>query len=149
MARLRAAKRLQRELADIQATPEEGVVRAAPLDTDDMFNWECVVKGPLESPYEGMTLRVAIEFTDTYPMDPPSVRFTHGVVHPNVSPNGSICLDILRAGQWSAALSVRTLLLSLLVLLQDPNLDSVLNGEAGRLWRTQKGRNQLRAQMRA
>ena len=42
------------------------------------------------------------------------VRFETAIFHPNVDTHGNICLDILKE-KWSAAYSVRTILLSIQV----------------------------------
>ena len=47
-----------------------------------------------------------------YPFKAPAVRFETPCFHPNVDHHGNICLDILK-DKWSAAYSVRTVLLSL------------------------------------
>ncbi len=47
-----------------------------------------------------------------YPFKAPLVRFETPCFHPNVDHHGNICLDILKE-KWSAAYSVRTVLLSL------------------------------------
>lgn len=51
-----------------------------------------------------------------YPFEAPLVRFETPCFHPNVDNAGNICLDILKE-HWSAAYSVRTILLSIQVRL--------------------------------
>jgi ubiquitin-conjugating enzyme E2 C len=46
---------------------------------------------------------------------------------------GDICLDILQ-DKWSCVYNVRTVLLSILSLLADPNTASPLNPQAAALW---------------
>ena len=63
-------------------------------------------------------------------------RTRHRCFHPNVDAHGNICLDILKE-KWSAAYSVKTILLSLQSLLAEPNVDSPLNVQAAGLWADQ------------
>ena len=49
-----------------------------------------------------------------YPFKAPTVRFETPLFHPNVDVHGNICLDILKE-KWSAAYSVRTILVSIQV----------------------------------
>eukprot|EP00877_Chromochloris_zofingiensis_P003445 jgi/Chrzof1/13100/Cz07g19230.t1 len=64
--------------------------------------------------------------SDNYPYDPPHVRFTTPVYHPNVNDKGEICLSIFFKNcswdnGWSPALSITSVLLSIMVLLNEPN----------------------------
>ena len=68
-----------------------------------------------------------------YPLKSPSVRFETACFHPNVDQHGNICLDILKE-KWSAAYSVRTVLLSIQSLLGEPNNDSPLNAYAAKVF---------------
>ena len=78
--------------------------------------------GPDESPYSGGLFFLKIQFPQDYPFKPPKCQFTTKIYHPNIHGNGSICLDILK-DQWSPALTISKVLLSISSLLCDPNPD--------------------------
>lgn len=52
-------------------------------------------------------------------MSPPIVRFLTKIVHPNVSRHGDVGIDIIQHN-WSLALTISKLLLSVQSLLTDP-----------------------------
>ncbi|KAI6070016.1 Ubiquitin-conjugating enzyme E2 D3 [Aix galericulata] len=104
---------------------------------DDMFHWQATIMGPNDSPYQGGVFFLTIHFPTDYPFKPPKVAFTTRIYHPNINSNGSICLDILRS-QWSPALTISKVLLSICSLLCDPNPDDPLVPEIARIYKTDR-----------
>ena len=66
-----------------------------------------------------------------YPHEPPKVKCTQKIYHPNVDTDGNVCLNILRE-DWSPVLSISSCVYGLNFLFMDPNPDDPLNKEAAR-----------------
>jgi hypothetical protein len=58
--------------------------------------------------------------------------FLTKIFHPNVSASGEICVNTLKR-DWSPALGIKHILLTIKCLLIEPNPDSALNDEAGKM----------------
>ncbi|KAK2524924.1 Ube2d2 [Columba guinea] len=123
------------ELNDLARDPP-AQCSAGPVG-DDMFHWQATIMGPNDSPYQGGVFFLTIHFPTDYPFKPPKVAFTTRIYHPNINSNGSICLDILRS-QWSPALTISKVLLSICSLLCDPNPDDPLVPEIARIYKTDR-----------
>ncbi|KAL6495339.1 E2 SUMO-conjugating protein ubc9 [Orobanche gracilis] len=143
-----ASKRIIKELKDLQRDPPTSC-SAGPV-AEDMFHWQATIMGPQDSPYSGGVFLVTIHFPPDYPFKPPKplcvntgvvvetfVAFRTKVFHPNINSNGSICLDILKE-QWSPALTISKVLLSICSLLTDPNPDDPLVPEIAHMYKTDK-----------
>ncbi|XP_054059809.1 ubiquitin-conjugating enzyme E2 D3 isoform X1 [Rissa tridactyla] len=135
LAHTMALKRINKELSDLARDPP-AQCSAGPVG-DDMFHWQATIMGPNDSPYQGGVFFLTIHFPTDYPFKPPKVAFTTRIYHPNINSNGSICLDILRS-QWSPALTISKVLLSICSLLCDPNPDDPLVPEIARIYKTDR-----------
>ncbi|KAJ1440892.1 ubiquitin-conjugating enzyme [Ochromonadaceae sp. CCMP2298] len=93
--------------------------------------------GPDESPYSGGVFFLDIHFPADYPFKPPKVSFTTRIYHCNINSNGGICLDILKE-QWSPALTVSKVLLSICSLLTDPNPEDPLVPEIAQILKSNR-----------
>ena len=107
---------------------------------DDLFHWQATIMGPEDSPYSGGVFFLNIHFPADYPFKPPKVSFTTRIYHCNINANGGICLDILK-DQWSPALTISKVLLSICSLLTDPNPDDPLVPEIAQIFRTDRGKH--------
>lgn len=76
--------------------------------------------GPEGTPYQGGLFYLDIIFPAEYPFKAPKLLFRTKIYHCNVSSQGAICLDILKEN-WSPALTVAKVLLSISSLLNEAN----------------------------
>ena len=105
--------------------PPKGI-GAAPLYSDNVLIWIAKINGPENTPYHGGVFWLNIEFGTGYPYDPPKIRFKTRIYHCNInSKNGEICLNVLK-DNYSPALTIEKILLSIAVLLQEPNPEDPL-----------------------
>jgi len=120
-----SAKRIQKELAEISLDPPCNC--SAGPKGDNIYDWVSTIMGPSGSPYHGGIFFLEIHFPSDYPFKPPKVSFKTRIYHCNINSNGNICLDILK-DQWSPALTISKVLLSICSLLTDPNPNDPLVG---------------------
>lgn len=111
------ANRLRSDIRSLDLDATEGIDAVA-LD-NQLFHWQASILGPAGSPYEGGKFFLYIVVPCSYPMLPPQVRFLTKIVHPNVSRHGDVGIDIIQHN-WSLALTISKLLLSVQSLLTDP-----------------------------
>jgi len=131
-----SARRIAKELKDLESA-DLGTCSAGPSTPDDLYHWDATIIGPSECPYAGGVFHLSITFPIDYPFKPPKVIFTTKVFHPNINTQGGICLDILK-DQWSPALSIGKVLLSISSLLTDPNPKDPLVPDIAKLYETNR-----------
>ncbi|KAF1804250.1 ubiquitin-conjugating enzyme/RWD-like protein [Mucor lusitanicus] len=136
---------LQRQLKDLQKSPVEGF--SAGLVDDNIYEWEILVMGSQDTLYEGGFFKAKLSFPRSYPIDPPTMTFLTEMYHPNVYPDGTVCISILHppgddkygyeqaSERWSPVHTVETILLSVISMLSSPNDESPANIEAAKQYR--------------
>lgn len=130
-----ASKRISKELQDLTKNPIDNIT-AAPVG-DDLYKWNGTVIGPVGTPYEGGVFKLEVHFPPDYPFKSPKCKFLTKIMHPNINEAGLICLDILK-DQWSPALTISKVLLSICSLLADPNPNDPLVPDVAYLYKTNK-----------
>ena len=131
-----ALKRIKKELIDLGKDPPANC-SAGPIDEKDQYHWQATIMGPDDSPFAGGEFFLNIHFPTDYPFKPPKCNFTTRIYHPNINSNGSIRLDILK-DQWSPALTISKVLLSISSLLTDANPDDPLVPEIAHIYKTDR-----------
>lgn len=116
--RMSTIQRLNKELYELQNNPPTNC--SAGLIDDDIYCWQATILGPQGSPYENGVFYLKIEFPQDYPFKPPKVIFITKIYHCNINTSGNICLDILKE-QWSPALTISKVLLSICSMMDDQN----------------------------
>ncbi|XP_021180468.1 ubiquitin-conjugating enzyme E2 E1 isoform X1 [Fundulus heteroclitus] len=136
-----SAKRIQKELADITLDPPPNC--SAGPKGDNIYEWRSTILGPPGSVYEGGVFFLDIAFTPDYPFKPPKcsvcpqVTFRTRIYHCNINSQGVICLDILK-DNWSPALTISKVLLSICSLLTDCNPADPLVGSIATQYTTNR-----------
>ena len=123
--------RLNKELEELTNNPPTNC--SAGVIDDDIYSWQATILGPEGSPYHGGIFYLKIEFPLDYPFKPPKVSFITKIYHCNINSAGNICLDILKE-QWSPALTVSKVLLSICSLMDDQNPNDPLMLDAANLY---------------
>jgi len=150
-----AMKRLTQELGPLQ---KEKWVLIYP-DERDMQRWRLGlwVVNP-DSVWHGAYLKAEMKFPNDYPYAPPTFRFlTKNITHPNVYADGDLCISILHkpgdditsgelaSERWNVLHGVESVLRSVLLLLDDPEINSPANVDAGVLYRDRREEYDARA----
>lgn len=132
------SRRLLKELRDYQKDPNPQVAELSPTADDDLLAWHAVILGQKDTIYEGWFYGVTVDtvqrislqlltkdgrfdldikIPNSYPMQPPIIKFVGNVCHPNVHfKTGEICLDLLKSA-WSPAWTLQSACVAIGVLL--------------------------------
>jgi ubiquitin-conjugating enzyme E2 D/E len=138
-----ALRRIQKELKDLERDCPPNC-SAGPIEEADYFKWQGMIMGPEDSPYSGGVYFLTIHFPTDYPFKPPKIIFMTRIYHPNINSNGNVCISILKE-EWSPALTITKVLLSISSLLCDPNPDDPLVPEIAQIFKVDKRRYEATA----
>jgi ubiquitin-conjugating enzyme E2 D/E len=136
-------KRIHNELAELLKTPVPNC-SAGPIDDKDITKWQATIFGPEDTPYHGGVFILNIDFSTEYPFKPPRVVFKTPIYHCNINMQGGICLDILK-NNWSPALNISKLLLSICSLMAEPNPEDPLVPEIAELYKKNRELHDMNA----
>jgi len=139
-----AIRRLQLEFKQYQKDPNS--YYSISINENNFLVWNILLFGSPETIFEGAVFNCKLEFTRNYPNKPPIFKFTDNIYHPNIFPDGKVCMSILHEGEdiygyeniserWNPSHSVNSILLSLISILSEPNFDSPANVDASNLWK--------------
>jgi len=144
MSRSKALKRLQFEQKTFKSNPPFGCT-AEPCG-ENYFKWDLVIDGPEGSFFEGGKFQATMTFPADYPMSPPELIIKSEIFHPNVYPDGRVCVSILHPPgkdpfgcedtkvRWNPLQSIATIITSVRSLISAPNANSPANVDAAKMF---------------
>ncbi|KAF3000569.1 hypothetical protein G7054_g2767 [Neopestalotiopsis clavispora] len=149
-----AAARLMQELGQLQKEKWLHV----DLIRDNIFRWEIgLIVLNQDSAFANGYLKTEMTFSEEYPYAPPTFRFQIPIYHPNVYPDGRVCISILHqpgddlmsgeaaSERWSPLQGVESVLRSVLLLLDDPEINSPAHVDAGVMYRDDRAQYNKKA----
>jgi len=141
-----ALRRLMAEHKQLSQNPPDGIA-AGPTSEDNFFEWEAAITGPCGTYFEDGVFIACLSFPQDYPLNPPKMKFKSELFHPNIYPDGRVCISILHppgndpmgyessSERWSPVQSIEKILLSVMSMLAEPNTESPANVDAAKMWR--------------
>lgn len=80
---------------------------------DDILNFTLTIE-PDEGMYKGGVFHFTFAINQNFPHDPPKVKCTQKLYHPNIDQEGNVCLNILRE-DWKPVLNLNAAVVGLQV----------------------------------
>lgn len=137
-----AIKYLKRQYKNLLKNPDE-LFSVTP--TENFYIWDVVFFGPPDTIYYNGIFKGKIKFPMDFPNSPPTIIFTSKMYHPNIYPDGKVCISILHDGvdeygyesiqeRWNPTHSISSILISIISMIGEPNFESPANVDASKLW---------------
>ncbi|KAK9325219.1 ubiquitin-conjugating enzyme/RWD-like protein [Lipomyces orientalis] len=128
-----SATRLRNDIANLFKTSCHPDIVLPSGGPQDLTTITLHLLGPASTPYSDGAWKVTLKLPVEYPNSPPKAYFETKIFHPNVAVStGEVCVDTLKR-DWSPNVDLRHVLLVIRCLLIEPNPESALNEEAGKL----------------
>ncbi|KAL0638741.1 Ubiquitin-conjugating enzyme E2 15 [Maublancomyces gigas] len=144
---LPSANLLRKQLKMMQSDKDLSNISAGLVD-DNIYEWEVMLMISDDCKfYGGGFFRARLSFPGDYPHSPPKMRFETPIWHPNIYPDGNVCISILHppeedqygyesaAERWLPVHTPESILISVISMLSSPNYESPANLEAAKEWR--------------
>src|ERR1700734_1855287 len=80
---------------------------------DDILNFTLTIE-PDEGMYKGGRFNFSFAVNQNFPHDPPKVKCTQKIYHPNIDIEGNVCLNILRE-DWKPVLNLNAVIVGMQV----------------------------------
>ena len=147
-----ARARLQQERKSWRKQHPFGFVAKPRMNADgtqDLLHWRFEIPTKATSIWHPLVVRGELAFSEDYPQHPPAARFDmingSALFHPNVFPDGNVCLSIINppgskhaygeGGNWSPAFGIQQVVLALQKFLDESSGFAQGSEEAYRLRR--------------
>ncbi|KAL2152073.1 hypothetical protein VTH82DRAFT_5257 [Thermothelomyces myriococcoides] len=140
-----------RLMSEMKALRKEKWINFEDEEQENILKWRfALMVINSDSPFNGGYFRAEMVFTDEYPYQPPKFRFLIPIFHPNVYPDGQLCISILHkpgedimsgedaSERWSPLQGAESVLRSVLLLLDDPEINSPANVDASVMYRDRR-----------
>lgn len=137
---------LLKQLKELNKDPNSGF-SAGLVDESNPFEWQLILTGPPDTLYDGGLFKARMTFPHDFPFMPPTMRFSSEMWHPNIYPDGRVCISILHppgddpnhyesaTERWNPIHTVESILISVISMLASPNDESAANLDAAKQWR--------------
>ena len=100
------------DLAELEGTLGRTMKTSFP-NKDDILNFTLTIE-PDEGMYKGGSFHFNFAINQNFPHDPPKVKCTQKIYHPNIDLEGNVCLNILRE-DWKPVLNLNAVIVGLQV----------------------------------
>lgn len=115
------------------------------INNDNILDYTISITGPDDSPYYNGIYKLRMIIPVDYPFKPPSCIFITPIYHPNITEQGTICLDILKQNdsdnnsnnnnyRWQPTYGLSHICTSVYGLLTQPNCDDPLRQDVAELY---------------
>lgn len=128
-----AQLRVQRDLQELTLG---STMKMSFPNPDDILNFTLSIE-PDEGMYKGGVFHFTFAVNQNFPHDPPKVKCTQKIYHPNIDLEGNVCLNILRE-DWKPVLNLNAVIVGMQFLFLEPNASDPLNKEAAEDLRTNR-----------
>ena len=99
---------------------------------DDILNFTLTID-PDEGMYKGGSFIFTFAMNNNYPHDPPKVKCTQKIYHPNIDLEGNVCLNILRE-DWKPVLNLNAVIVGMQVCKRCNYLKCETNSSSSCSW---------------